>query len=292
MVADSELTWQLRITDARLGTTRCMGHLYHAFCFIPHGSLCSIKPIAVCRELENLDASVAFTAEDDDNGLIFLTEPPLDNFQPGSQGELLSEHAAGWVERTAGKSAGFRWGHLATGYLLARGVLGEAGQPAYKLGMQCMQAQLQPTAIRDAGIHRTREPGPTCAHSASALHWTGRLGAALSPSRPLLTVVMAAAELFEAERDEEMEQLLASPEKLRDAARSPSLRRAFEELRAASVGSKTPTQSGMPCARILSYGWWLPHMQRLYECVQPWSLLISAMSIALQVGACIPNHAS
>ena len=42
-----------------------------------------------------------------------------------------------------------------------------------------------------------------------------------------------------------MEQLLLSPEKLRDAGRSPSLRRAFEELRAASVGSKTPTQSGI-----------------------------------------------
>ena len=54
----------------------------------------------------------------------------------------------------------------------------------------------------------------------------------------------AADEMFEAVRDEEMEQLLLSPERLRDAGRSPSVRRAFEELRTASVGSKTPTQSG------------------------------------------------
>ena len=57
--------------------------------------------------------------------------------------------------------------------------------------------------------------------------------------------------MFEAVRDEEMEQLLLSPEKLRDAGRSPSVRRAFEELRAASVASKTPTQSGTLCTAVL-----------------------------------------
>ena len=50
--------------------------------------------------------------------------------------------------------------------------------------------------------------------------------------------------MFENVRDEEMDALLGSPEKLREAARSPSVRRAFEELRAASLASKTPSKAG------------------------------------------------
>ena len=50
--------------------------------------------------------------------------------------------------------------------------------------------------------------------------------------------------MFENVRDEEMEAFLGSPEKLREAARSPSARRAFEELRAASLASKAPSRAG------------------------------------------------
>ena len=80
--------------------------------------------------------------------------------------------------------------------------------------------------------------------------------------------------MFENVRDEEMEAFL-SPEKLREAARSPSVRRAFEELRAASLASKTPTRSGelhsLPSQRFDAVE---------FQCWHLWTPLLAALVLA------------